>query len=441
MACFLRLFCLSILLLCVSAPSYADDYGDAPDGGPTGYPNPLFPQVGQFPTLDANDGIRFDDLTQATLGDTVTDEPDALVTNADVDDGIVNFVVLPISIPAPAIMTVNINGPATSAGGQYWVNVLIDMNMNGEWDGVIGPGTDEWAVKNFPVMVAPGVSQDIQLPPFVFANGNRLPDGAWMRIALTDTTITDTDWDGSGAFAAGEAEDHVIDLPRLAGPGGGPRKSCTPVMRCPDVVKLEDGVAKPFLCAIWNIGSDDCTFEYVMEQQTDGAEVTDIRPLAPTCRPPAGAGQGDEIGPCGPTAPLGPMPLGLPFPAPIHYELFTGHKVGDLPSRWSYMAYAVDPEAVISKTGVTIGFKDSLGLTMFVTDETPEKERVEEPRLDLEKLQGIKDLQTFKKLGVQMPKILEQHLDIEHQKKMLELYSPENIEKYKKERQEKTPKE
>ena len=420
-----RIVCVFTLLMTLAVPAAAADFGDAPDGQPTGYPG-LFAQDGQFPTLAASNGIQFTDLTQATLGPAVTDETDALITNGDSDDGIVNFIVLPISIPAPAIMTVNINGPATSNGGRFWVNVLIDINMNGEWDGVIGPGINEWAVKDFPVIVAPGVSQDIALPPFIFANGNRLPDGAWMRIALTDQPLGgQADWDGSGIFAAGEAEDHVIDLPRIAGPGGGPRKSCVPVMRCPNTVKLPaNGAPRGFACAIFNLGSDDCTANYSMTRQTPGANARDIGALAPTCTVNGPA----AIGPCGPTGAIGPAGMGLLVLAPRHVETFVGRKVGNLPSIWTYVATTADPDAVITAKGVTIGFQDSIGETLFVSDDISHKEPKEYPEYDEEQLKGVKDLETLKKLGFTMPTGV--NMDKAQQEALQKLYAPENVKKY-----------
>ena len=308
----------------------------------------------------------------------------------------------------------------------YFVNVLIDMNMNGEWDGVIGPGVSEWAVTNFPVVVAPGVSQNVTLPPFVFANGNRLPDGAWMRISLTDSPILATpSWDGSGTFAAGEIEDHVIDLPRLAGPGGGPRKSCVPTMICPQVVKLpEDGTPRNFACAILNQGSNNaCTFNYTMNRATPGADASDIGVLAGTCAANGPA----NIGLCGPTGQIAPAPRGLLIFAPMHIELFQGQKNGDLPSVWTYLATYNDPQAVVTSDGVTIGYQDSFGATQFVTDDNITDGK-EVPKYDLEQLQSVREFSSLKELGVTIPEIFD--VDIEQQMKILELYSPENLKKY-----------
>jgi hypothetical protein len=110
-------------------------------------------------------------------------------------------------------LTVQVTG---ATGGNFFLNVLIDLNMDGKWGGVAGGGEAEWVTQNFPVSVSPSGAM-VSPPPFAFANGNRLPDGAWMRIALTKEMVTATNWDGSGSFSSGEIEDHVISLPLEGG--------------------------------------------------------------------------------------------------------------------------------------------------------------------------------------------------------------------------------
>lgn len=397
-----KILCASALsLLCFPSFAIAADYGDAPDGGDTGYPA-IFQQTARFPTLNVSGGINVTDITQATLGPAVSNEADANdqndtdgqpnlnPSNTDSDDGIVDFVVVPVSIPAPAAMTVNVVGPAASQGGRFFINVLIDMNMNGEWDGILAPGVDEWAVKNFPVMVGANTSQNIALPAFAYANGNRLPDGAWMRIALTDQFIADPDWSGTGQFSAGEVEDHTINLPRI-GPNA---KSCVPVMLCPDKVRLPDsGAPRAFVCRITNLGADDCTFGYSLNRVTPGADARDLLPLAATCAVNGPA----AIGPCGPT---GAIP-----PAASHAEVFLGQRSGNLPSRWTYRAWGIDPDAVITNEGVTIGFGDSVGDVDFIADEKAGKKEKPLDIPQLEKMKSIEELQSMDVLKQEdMPK-------------------------------------
>jgi len=334
------------------------DFGDAPDAGPTGYPG-LFAQTGQFPTMQASDGPFARDVDQASLGSTGSIENDADdpadpdgvpnlgPVNTDSDDGIGSMVIFLVSIPPPAVMTVNVTGDPNGTGGQYWINVAIDLNMDGDWEDVLAPGLIEWVVRNFPVVVTPGVTLPVRLPPFLFGNGNRLPDGAWMRILLSNERLTGPAWTGGGGgFAAGEVEDHVINLPRVAG------KSCAIQMACPNTVWFPRGspigAQVNFGCAINNLGADQCRARYSMTQVTPGAAVVETPP--PPCMP-----NGPLRLRCGPTRLI-------PAPLPLN---FTATKVGALPSQWTYRAWAFDPPSVVTPEGVILGFGDSVGDVLF----------------------------------------------------------------------------
>ena len=85
------------------------DYGDAPDGGPTGYPAP-FSQTATFPSLLVSNGASIVDISAASLGATITEETDASVINDDIDDGVIGFATVLTSIPPPTTMTVNVTG-------------------------------------------------------------------------------------------------------------------------------------------------------------------------------------------------------------------------------------------------------------------------------------------------------------------------------------------
>lgn len=360
-----------ILTGCVSA-----DFGDAPDGGPTNYPPP-FTQTGNFPTLDASGGARTENVDEARLGPSASAEDDANdandpdgqpnlnPANTDSDDGLVDFVVVLTSIPPPAQMVVRVSGPPGSSGGQYFINVLIDMNMNGEWDGVIGPNLNEWAVQNFPVTVSAGVNQDVRLPGFLYGNGNRLPDGAWMRISLTREQITGP-WNGTGTFSAGEIEDHVIRLPELA-----PGKVCMPVMTCPPIVGLPGGGAPVrFQCNIANAAADDCTATYTLNSETNAGSVAVISP-------PGTWVVGEACAPNG----LDPVVCTGPIDNAGRPVTYQANKVSDpLPSRWRYTITAKDPPAIIEDWGVIVGFGDSTGTTEFVDGEVEEQRQEEGPK-------------------------------------------------------------
>lgn len=381
--CLTGLLALLGLFTAMGTRAWAADFGDAPDSAPTGYPAGL-EQTGSFPTLAGSGGAQVTATGQATLGPTASDEADAndpadpdgmpnlSPSNTDSDDGIVDFVVALTSIPPQAGMTVNVQGQPGGTGGTYWINVLIDMNMNGKWDSApVSTGVTEWAVRNFPVVVAPGADLDVKLPPFFYGYGNRLPDGAWMRIVLSDKMIADPDWAGGGTFAAGEVEDHVIDLPEL----GEPPKSFIPAMICPRKVYFPKGAAigtvVPFSCDIYNLGRDPGTAGYNLTQVTPNVTVAPVNLPPASCAPP-----GPVVLNCQPTPAIAPAPLGL-VAAPVtpHFTAsFNATKTGNpLPSRWTYRAWAIDPDAVVTKTGVTIGYGDSTGDVDFL--EEPEKEK------------------------------------------------------------------
>lgn len=360
-------------LILATACAPAADFGDAPDSAPTGYPAG-FPQNGQFPTLAASGGASADDTAQATLGPTASEENDANdpndpdgqpnlnPSNTDSDDGVVDFVIILTSIPPTAQMAVNVNGPAGSVGGQFWLNVLIDMNMNGLWDGVIAPNVNEWAVINFPVTVSPGVSNDVALPPFLFGNGNRLPDGAWMRIALTDSQIA-ASWTGGGTFAAGEIEDHVIDLPVI----GDPPKTCMPAMSCPDRVTLpRNGAPRQFTCTIRNAAPGNCTASYTLESLNNPGSVA-------VTRVPPGFPAPDACAPNGPDPVVCNGPIASITPG--RALTFSARKTGPLPATWQYTAAALDPPSVVIDGGIIAGFGDSVGTVEFEDEPVEEKEQ------------------------------------------------------------------
>ena len=187
-----------------------------------------FAQVGNFPTLFSSNGARVLNANEAWLGESASAETDANdpadpdgitnLTNTDSDDGLANFFISLVAIPPPTNLTVTVSAPEGSTGGTYYLNALIDLNMDGEWGGQGINGELEWVVQNQPVQVSPGVVTPFTPPSFAFSNGNLLPDGAFMRVALTKEMVP-PNWDGTGEFSAGEIEDHFIELPEFVGGG------------------------------------------------------------------------------------------------------------------------------------------------------------------------------------------------------------------------------
>ena len=88
--CSLGFFLTSCGSSSVSNPPAMADYGDAPDGGATGYPTG-FAQTGQFPSLFASGGAHILDISAASLGPGITEEADAAIVNLDIDDSVTNF--------------------------------------------------------------------------------------------------------------------------------------------------------------------------------------------------------------------------------------------------------------------------------------------------------------------------------------------------------------
>lgn len=314
------------------------DFGDAPDGGATGYPAP-FAQTGSFPSLLASDGARVQSTSDATLGPTASMEANALLVNGDADDGVSELVILTVSIPPPAKLSVTVNGQQGGSGGTFYVNVLIDLNLDGEWAGTTVNGQPEWVIRNFPTTVTPGDSSIVPLPEFAFSNGNALPAGAWMRIALTKEQVTASDWDGSGEFSSGEIEDHVIALPVV----GGKTPAMPVIENCQPNPALfpPGGTITMFTCDIFSPqpGFATVTFNCV-------PDTVAIIPL--------GFGQPYAVG-----------------PAKVTLN-FIASKGASPPPRVNCIvtASSQDPPSVVTPTGVTVGFADSTTTAAFdTTDE------------------------------------------------------------------------
>jgi hypothetical protein len=263
-------------------------------------------------------------------------DPDGVanLTNADSDDGITNFFVALTAIPPPTVLTVRING---IDGGVFFINVLIDLDMDGEWSGTGANAEPEWVVQNFPVSVSPG-ENIVRLPPFAFANGNRLPDGAWMRIALTKEMVDGTDWDGSGSFSSGEVEDHIISIPLVGG------------KRIPALVLTNDGpypvpgAAGLVTCTVTvtNLGATG-SFNWTLKRLTGDVVVAPVTG-GPVAIRAAGDPAGGDVVKIAVTATL-----------------------GTIDSSWLFSAVAVDPDAVVVDGGVILGHSgESTTTLMFI---------------------------------------------------------------------------
>jgi hypothetical protein len=309
------------------------DYGDAPEGGETGYPE-LFAQDGSFPTLFDSNGARTLSIDEATLGPTASVEVDAddpadpdgaqNLTNSDSDDGLTDFFITLTAIPAPTTLSVDVVGPEGSPGGTFYINAVIDLNMDGEWGGRGANGELEWVVQNQPVQVAAGQTTPFTSPPFGFGNGNLLPDGAYMRIALTRETVPGN-WDGTGEFSSGEIEDHFIRLPEIGG-----KKN--PILSVDCGGPYAPGAF--VICNVTNHRNVAGNFTYSLAKVAGGTVVV---PLA-GCVPGGPGGGPVAIGALGP-----PVPITCPS------------IVGTTPTTWRFTAKVKDPAAVVVDGGIMAG--------------------------------------------------------------------------------------
>lgn len=342
-----RLALASVLLgLLIAGAGHAQDFGDAPDGAPTGYPAG-FAQSGRFPTLLSSNGARALSGQGARLGTDISMEPDAL-PGGDADDGLTDLVIQLVSIPPPARMGLVVYLPPGSTGGTWYVNALIDMNMDGTWGGTTETGLQEWAVQNQPLTLAPGTSVPLVTPFFLFGNGNRLPSRAWMRLAVTPVPVP-SGWSGAGEFAAGEIEDHLIELPADIRTG---EAKPIPVIACPPGQFFFRGRQQlDFQCSVTNIGGPlvpPAVFAWTLTRLAGGVTIFE--------RPGACAGAARVGGAVPPPA----------LPAAINLTACRGQP---LPSRWAATVTADDPPSVLTSRGIVIGHGDSLVPLHF--DEAP----------------------------------------------------------------------
>ena len=215
--------------ICPFTASSLGDYGDAPDGTPTGYDqvlgyDPIFSGyalTGNFPTLTANDGAWVSNTNTVTLGPSVSNEVSA--TDPDDPDGKPNILVPELSnldlyddgLEGTCPLTPPPFGPYkcewditvhSNVGGTFYLNLLVDLNRDGMW----GAGNPEWIIENQQVIIDPAVDNIAKIPLPEDANN----DWIWMRIAITTQPIQVSDWDGTGHFTAGEIEDRIIFVDR-----------------------------------------------------------------------------------------------------------------------------------------------------------------------------------------------------------------------------------
>lgn len=210
------------------------DYGDAPDTTQA-YPDG---QSGEFPTLYdtvaalGEPGGHCLTVGEEMIGDEVSAEVDAddpadpdgvpNLVDGDFDDGVVFRVNLSATTATLQVL-VKVTVAATAPDVTRYINVLMDLNRDGQWTEDDDP---EWIAVNHEVNVAPGNSEWITLPAFTLPlkGQDEFISNCWSRIALTRAAIDETaydavgGWDGGGEFDYGEIEDHFLAFQPWTGP-------------------------------------------------------------------------------------------------------------------------------------------------------------------------------------------------------------------------------
>jgi len=222
----------------VGAETILGDYGDAPDGLPCGYSGDADQDVvGRFPTRHDTESSRIAQapgahaastrelalgsplLTSRELGAADPADPDRTpnLVDDDTDDGLLIEL-----LPSGGIeFKVAVSRRAESSAGVCYLNALYDLNRDGEWQQTAFGR--EWIVMNDPIDLAPGEEMLVELPiPLDRDWTKTLSEPRWLRLALTSVPIDESaynavgGWDGSGAFAVGEIEDHKIGAASVA---------------------------------------------------------------------------------------------------------------------------------------------------------------------------------------------------------------------------------
>ncbi len=246
------------------------DFGDAPDGNPAGYANTRI--IGRFPTrlktrssdkpgahiyTPGADRLGLSVTAEASVDDSTNPGTAPNLVNADAaDDGVRGLTLKLDGTPASAVVDLTVSLDPSAPVGDRFINILIDMNMDGRWGPSAGV-SPEWAIRNFPVRVDPGTTTQIQTDQFPIGSATQLPDGAWMRVLLTRSRIEGTQWDGGGRWPFGEVEDYRIELPRMNGNPDSQEPMPLIATICPSTITVPpDVLVARATCGLINLGGD-----------------------------------------------------------------------------------------------------------------------------------------------------------------------------------------
>jgi hypothetical protein len=232
-------------LLCVEEQSWDLEYGDAPEGA---LAYPAAGTIGFFPTCTAVGPAGFVSHMSGGLlyfGPTVDLETDGNAGNCplfppyDADecwgdgdaglltpgsftiDAALNVVPCPLSPPrslgtacTSALWGPNVDIQVTNSTPlDAYVNVLMDWDQNGTWQGASQCPTasaPEHVLVNFLVPAGfLGPLSALGPPGFLIGPNSGY---VWSRFTVSDSPVLVADWDGSGAFQDGETCDYLLQV-------------------------------------------------------------------------------------------------------------------------------------------------------------------------------------------------------------------------------------
>ncbi|MBI3160319.1 MAG: hypothetical protein HYZ26_12045 [Chloroflexi bacterium] len=204
---------IALVPVAVGPESLQLDFGDLPDPP---YPTLLHAEGRSGPAPLAL-GPEGEVITSVLLGNCVTGEAKPNLVDKDTcDDG-----QFQLNVSARRL-EILVTRPDARAEGIYWLNFLMDMNDDGEWD----PETPEWLVRNCPVAAGGLTVERIHCETEPVDASVDLSKPHAIRVMVSDMAAPAEGWDGSAYFepgeGRGEVEDHGIEpSPTPPPPPGG----------------------------------------------------------------------------------------------------------------------------------------------------------------------------------------------------------------------------
>lgn len=193
------------------------DYGDAPDGAPTGYSSGA--AAGSFPTQPDNSGPSHPLPFAVRLGEFATAEDEPL-NGSDSDDGLQTLDLSECSTSA-ALLLISHGTAGQAAGGTAYLNILADWNRDGDWSDA-GGCAPEWALQNVELDLDEAGTGTFNRA-FEFVGGEQV-DEFWLRISITREPYDPA----AGGEVEGETEDYLVTGGEIAGRAAVPVQPASP---------------------------------------------------------------------------------------------------------------------------------------------------------------------------------------------------------------------